>query len=515
MNDTPPTVSQSFPILSLVEDSVDQEETKHYPLPVANSVHALGGYVRHLPDALDLCPNIVACSQTTTMTTPTRTEPHFIVVDAPSVHNFTVFPNPFHAEPSDQEFWAELMAPNTPPKVPPHPPSAMAKVPLDPPRTPPKWSSFGDEEAWLAEDELDEEEIKHYPLPVANSVHALGGYVRHLPDALDSFARIVGREGVAFLFKPFGMDQLYRLFSSRRPVLLRRPFGWGIEMFAAVFAARITISPRIPFNIFSTLDCTPDSCIGLHQNTMLMLDFGRIKLDSESDFGAAFAEYVYSRCDAFSKRHGLDDPPEIQLFLPDPSPAAEIITYVAMPCNNPQPPLVLLIENFDIIETVAAQPVLDAFFSAIEDMVVAGVLHALVLFSDEGGDALLSSPRPAEQHSPDLGQERARIVLRHAIDVSRHPAFQTAVGCTTQDVRNLDDSLARSYPDAKGDIFEMLKDNNIEPVLFTDPNWERDMVLPLKKADLRVSDGDEVVYPLEPVMSVLTEKYGLAEKNLA
>ncbi|KAJ7630444.1 hypothetical protein FB45DRAFT_535333 [Roridomyces roridus] len=337
----------------------------------------------------------------------------------------------------------------------------------------------------------EDDDTKHYPLRARNAVYALGGAVRSLPNPLETFPRIIRTEGMAFLFKPFGMDQLYRLLTCRRPVLLRRPFGWGIEIFAATFAARVAIAPRVPFDIFHSDECTMDSSIGLHQDTILALDLKAV--DVESDIAATLPRYVHTRCQKYSQSYGTWDILPIESFLYSESPSAAIISYTAS--DDVQPPLILLIENFDEIQTPAAELVVNAFFHELEHLVVIGHIKALVLLSD-------------------MYDERPPVpTLQRTIDISHHPAFQTAVGCMKQDVWDLDEALAESFPEARGDVFLMLEDRGISPVLFTDPEWDKELPPshPLRVAKLRLSEGNRGVYPLEPVMEVLTEKYSLKQ----
>ncbi|KAJ7630443.1 hypothetical protein FB45DRAFT_915510 [Roridomyces roridus] len=361
----------------------------------------------------------------------------------------------------------------------------------------------------------------HYPLRVSNAVYALGGFVNSLPKPLANFPLIAETEGVAFLFKPFGMDQLYRLLACHRPILLRRPFGWGIEMFMTTFAARVAISPFVPFDTFYVDECTIDSGVGLHEDTILPLDFGGVNLsgvDVEADVAAALTGYVHRRCQQYAEHYAIRDILPIECFLASKSPAAQIISYtIVRPLtsgmmidrtNSPidctsqgqshckQLPVILLIENFDAIQTSEAERVLNAFFHRLEDMVVTGHMKALILFSDMDDDENLRVPN-----------------LQHTVDVTHHPAFQTAVGCAERDVRDLDRALAKSFPEARGDIFQLLKYKNFSPVVFTDPEWDKELPPshPLRAAKLRLSEGNRGVYPLEPVMEVLTEKYSLEQ----
>ncbi|KAJ7630453.1 hypothetical protein FB45DRAFT_915536 [Roridomyces roridus] len=327
---------------------------------------------------------------------------------------------------------------------------------------------------------------------VSNAVYARGGTVRSLPDPLETFLGIAETEGMAFLFKPFGMDQLYRLLACHRPIRLSRPPGYGIEMFTAIFMARVDNSTPVPFDTFHATECTLDSTIGLHQDTVLLLDFGGVGVGADLD--AALTAYVYARCQHYSEHHAMRNLPPIDCFLPSSSPAASIISHTVGRSLCKQLSVILLIENFDTVQAppAEAERVLNAFFHKLENMVVFGNIKGLVLFSDE-----------EKQPVPNL---------HHTVDITHHPAFQTAVGCTEEDVLDLDNALAKSFPEAEGDVLEMLKEKGvISPFLFTRADWDKDLLPlhPARAAKLCMTEANRGVYPLEPVMEVLTEKYSL------
>ncbi|KAJ7630442.1 hypothetical protein FB45DRAFT_915506 [Roridomyces roridus] len=343
----------------------------------------------------------------------------------------------------------------------------------------------------------NDERTKHYPLRVANAVYARGGTVRSLPKPLDTFPRIMETEGMAFLFKPFGMDQLYRLLACHCPILLRRPFGWGIEMFAATFVARVAIAPPVPFDIFFVDECTMDSGVGLHEDTILLLDMRGADVEAdvavEADLDAALTKYVHRRCQQHVEHYGMSDIPSMKSFLGFSSPAAKIITYTANESHRHHLPMILLIENFDDMQAPAAESVVDTFFHELEHIVVTARIKGLVLFSD------MYDEKPPVPN------------LQHAIDITHHPAFQTAVGCTEQDVRDLNRALAKSFPESPGYVSKMLVDKALSPLFFAHEDWDQELQPshPLRVAELDMSEAHRGVYPLEPVLEVLTEQYSL------
>ncbi|KAF7319751.1 hypothetical protein MKEN_00757500 [Mycena kentingensis (nom. inval.)] len=163
---------------------------------------------------------------------------------------------------------------------------------------------------------------------VTGAIYARGGYVQYLPGPLDTFNSIADKPGVAFFFKPSGIDQLYRLFQYHRPILLRRPFGWGIEMFATSFIARIDKDQTIDFAALHAPESTSDSVCGVRQHSVLALDFH--DLDTDARTVTDLAHYMHQKCNAFLEYEGLRELPSRDSFVGGSVPACEIFTCVVV-----------------------------------------------------------------------------------------------------------------------------------------------------------------------------------------
>ncbi|KAF7319746.1 hypothetical protein MKEN_00756800 [Mycena kentingensis (nom. inval.)] len=331
---------------------------------------------------------------------------------------------------------------------------------------------------------------------VSGSVYARGGYVRHLPDPLDTVNSIADKPGVAFLFKPSGMDQLYRLFQCHRPILLRRPFGWGIEMFATSFIARIDTEQTIDFASLHAPESTSDSVCGVRQHSVLALDFH--DLDADARTVKDVTDYMHQKCNAFLEFEGLRELPSRDNFVGGSAVVCEIFTCMV----GMAPPFVVVLENFDALTEPELR--MNDFFDDLAMFTRAGVIKALVL---------LSSKETSEPF-PDHDHPKVPFGLQDVLDVTHHPAFQTAIGCTASDVCDLDDALAKTFPNAMGDIFELLRSKEVFPVSFVDPNWaDIDSEDPLQEGELRTDGKDVGVYRFESVLDALNEKYELTTKN--
>ncbi|KAF7319744.1 hypothetical protein MKEN_00756600 [Mycena kentingensis (nom. inval.)] len=277
------------------------------------------------------------------------------------------------------------------------------------------------------------------------------------------------------------MDRLYRLFKHHRPILLRRPLAHDVD-FASL---------HVP-------ESTSDSLRGLHQETVLLLDFNDLDPSAHTSHGVA--SYVHEKTMAFLERTRPGRLRELDYFLRAAVPITEIVTCaVSISLGIP---FVLMIENFDAISNPEVD--LDHFFHHVERFTRTGAMKALVLFSSKE----MSEPFPQHDHP------KVPFGLQNVLDVTHHPAFQTAIGCTESDVRDLDNALAKTFPNAMGDIFELLRSKEVFPVSFVDPNWaDLDPEDPLRAEELCTDGKDVGVYRFESVLDALNEKYELTTKN--
>ncbi|KAF7296085.1 AAA-ATPase-like domain-containing protein [Mycena kentingensis (nom. inval.)] len=350
-------------------------------------------------------------------------------------------------------------------------------------------------------DEAEQEAPDFEPfLLVHNTVHACGGRVQTLPDPMDSFPDIATTPGVAFVFNPCGMDQLCRLLQQNRPIILRRPPGWGIEMFVTTFAARIERDCVVRFDSLFSDACTEDSLYGLHQNTVLMMDLRNV--EGGTDPAHNLAVYVHERCRRYLDRYNF--PPLLPLsdFLTDEHPAGSIVSCTVNTAAHTALP-VLLVEHFDTLDGIVSTDVLTGFFGRLEALTRMNLLKGLVFFSDADDGTLGSN------------QERARnsfAGLQSAVDITHHPAFQTAVGYTSLDIWNLDGAFAKFMPDKNSEpLMEILHKNNVQRRMFHDPRQTEELqpTDPLVVAELRVQNEDLFSFSLEEVFEALASKYDL------
>ncbi|KAF7319777.1 hypothetical protein MKEN_00760100 [Mycena kentingensis (nom. inval.)] len=339
------------------------------------------------------------------------------------------------------------------------------------------------------------------------SIFVRGERIERLPHPIDIFDDIIKTDHMPFLYKPGGMDQLYRLFSAHRPILLRRPAGWGIEIFAATFAARIDLRYSYHFDGLRAYTCTSESMQNLHQDCLLALDFRHVEFESESDIPRALADYVHAQCTDFCRRYGFGTVLPMDSFTMDENPASEIVLFLVGDAQSIHR-MVILIENFDALPE---SDYLQTFFAEVESVVACGWLNGFVLLSDKADPRMEECVKRFDRKTHPFPEKRktSSFGFTSLLDVSHHPAFQTAVGCTQWEVREFDEALALSFPNAQGNIFAFLHQLQPHPVLFADPESERELpsAHPSRRVRLHVDGGNEGVYALNDVYQALTEKY--------
>ncbi|KAF7319730.1 AAA-ATPase-like domain-containing protein [Mycena kentingensis (nom. inval.)] len=333
-------------------------------------------------------------------------------------------------------------------------------------------------------------------LHVHNGVYACGGLLQRLHGPMDYFSDIATTPGVSL------------------PIIFRRPHGWGIEIFAATFAARVDGNSAVSFFELRADDATEDSYRGLNKDAVLMLDLRWV--EESGDVAHDLAVYVYDRCKRFLECYNFHQLLPLGEFLTDPDPAAAIVSHTVATARRQASRPILLIENFDALESKVPSSTLVAFFGELEGLATAGFLKGLVLFSDKDDGTLSLSATGEQDESPALMAEKKApsfAGLQRAIDITHHPAFQTAVGYTSIDIWDLDEAFSESMPGERPPIFDILKDMNVRPVLFHNPEEKEELAPtdPLRMAGLDVHSPHLAAYPLEMVHEAFTKKYGLRD----
>ncbi|KAF7316724.1 hypothetical protein HMN09_00405500 [Mycena chlorophos] len=361
------------------------------------------------------------------------------------------------------------------------------------------------------------------PKHVSGNVFVRGGLAKSLPRSDTRFDDIVDTLGVPLVFNSEALEQFMRLVGCGYPLLLRRPAGWGLELFVTMLVSALDRDydrANDPFTSllgadYSTLLCPR----GLHGYIILELDFSRVH--SESDLRGKLSRFVSAHCRATLRHYGVKQP--FPTFGPE-TPAGEVITTFALFLSRlrPSTPVFLVIKNFDSLAFGASdgRQVLEEFLADLEfqcdENIIGGTLLASTL--DDGSlysqrDAFgnpASSPYPVD--------------LRSTLDLTRHPGFQSVVGFTEKDINDLDKAFKwKQSPGPR--LLDMVKESVPEPVFFADEVWCDNRVAPMgpggsavprhppQRPDIDWFACPDGVFPARAVMASLEKKYGLPHRT--
>ncbi|KAF7316743.1 hypothetical protein HMN09_00407400 [Mycena chlorophos] len=254
----------------------------------------------------------------------------------------------------------------------------------------------------------------------------------------------------------------------------------------------------------------------LHNFIILELDFRRVY--SESDLRTKLTRFVVAHCRAVLRRYEISR--EFTPFGPENNAGEAIYAFTSLlKYARPTRPLLLIIKNFDslVFSTDGCQ-VLNEFLRELEYQCVDRTLGGVLLTSTEN-DGSLTPPKDR------LGPPPYPMDLRSTWELTRHPAFQSVVGFTEQDIEDLDNAFR--WKGSSGlRVVDMVKAEMHNIVAFADEDWEDRRLPPLdleghpcstlRPQEILDLDWDlcsEEVYPANLVMMMLEKKYGFPRRN--
>nr|GAT48754.1 predicted protein [Mycena chlorophos] len=259
----------------------------------------------------------------------------------------------------------------------------------------------------------------------------------------------------------------------------------------------------------------PASLSQLHNFIILELDFRRVC--SESDLRKKLTRFVVAHCRATARKYEVG-----QHFVPfgrENDAGQAIYAYTSfLDQFRPGRPLLLIIRNFDslVFSTDGCQ-VLNELIRDLECQCNRQTLGGVLLASTEN-DGSLTPPKDR------LGPPPYPLALHSTWDITRHPAFQSVVGFTEQDIEDLDNAFG--WKGSGGTrVVDMLKAEIPHGTVFADDDWVDRRLPPLSREGKAYSflrpreilDLDclcsEEVYPANLVMMLLEKKYGFPRRN--
>ncbi|KAF7316726.1 hypothetical protein HMN09_00405700 [Mycena chlorophos] len=293
---------------------------------------------------------------------------------------------------------------------------------------------------------------------VCGNVFVHGGPLQRPPHEDEGFDEIVNTAGVPLVFKRHALEQFARLMGCGYPLLLRRTEGWGLDLVVSMLSAAFDEDyddANDPFDSLLRHQPSPVlSKCALHKFYILELDFAQ--LVRGPDLSSKLLRFVVAHCRALLKRYELE---LLALFLRH---------------NSGRPSLFLIIKNFDslIYNFTDAPVVLNAFLRDLEFACYRQVFAGLLLTSNVDIEALYAPLDDCGNPIPSLPRRPYPVDLRSALDLTRHPAFQTAVGFTEQDVNDLDDAF-KHLPSNGISLVKMVKAacGSGRSYMFADPAW--------------------------------------------
>ncbi|KAF7312546.1 AAA-ATPase-like domain-containing protein [Mycena indigotica] len=361
-------------------------------------------------------------------------------------------------------------------------------------------------------------------------IYARGATIQRLPHPQEEFDAIVNAIGVPLVFKLHTLTQIARLIDCRHALLLRRPPGWGLDLFASMVSAafdRDYNPPDDPFQILleqESLTSRPWDR-RLHGFFVLDLDFRR--LPGKDDFQTELHAYLEKECRELISHYGLNKViglPSVKKGKPE-----EFISLLAFAFKSvSRNPLLVIIRSFDepTIYYPDGHEVLNPFLNRLEYQLKDHVLGSLLLLSTwDDGSVYSCIGRPPlsliRRRKPGLQP----LDLPCTLDLTHTPAFQTAVGITRAEADALDNAFSHREPRERTRMIHML-DGYSNPSIFADifpqthqcpPDsleggdcWEGE-VNPL--AELDRSQEYEGTYAAQLVMKVFALKYGLPSEH--
>ncbi|KAF7302581.1 hypothetical protein HMN09_00892600 [Mycena chlorophos] len=357
-----------------------------------------------------------------------------------------------------------------------------------------------------------------------------GGMAKGLPQSYERFHDIMDKHGIPFVFKPYALEQFSRLLHCRYALVLRRPAGFGVETFVSLISAWLDLVYDKHNDPFATPVEPNAPRNGLHTSYVLDLDFSCIR--GTKDVAAKLCEYLSEQYRLFLDRYQLWDKipwidAKTDTYL-DPSHYIKLLAeYIRALPPSRCAPLFVIIRHFDTLAYggyVDGAKILNKLLYVLQKNVMARVVSGALLVSnrDDGtvngclGRGSPDVPLPCNPAAP------YRVKLDWALDLSHHPAFQTAVGFTEDEIEDLDRVLGAALGSKQPPLIERVRAGHIWSAVFADEGWfaaqktwagNGQEMCGYDPAQWLRNLGREhaavAVHPAQQVLALLSEKYGL------
>ncbi|KAF7318111.1 hypothetical protein HMN09_00319000 [Mycena chlorophos] len=366
---------------------------------------------------------------------------------------------------------------------------------------------------------------------VYGNVFVRGGVVQRPPVSGEGFDDILDLKGVPLVFKPDALEQFACLLGCHYPVLLRRGHGFGLPTFVSMLSAWLDLDYDSRNDPFVPLMAGSAPSAGFHAFYVLELDFAHI-YDSENLYGT-LCQYIHAQCRRLLERYDLSEkifwldiertpstrPEEYIMSL-----AGKLLILPSTSCTD----LFVIIRNCDtfIQGYVDGSQILHDFLRPLERMVMREKIGGALLVS-EWDDGTLAPCAGRKFGTPIRPKPSLfHLDLERTLDLTHHPAFQTAIGFTDAEIDDLERALAMGLGrdcDESPRVVDQIKQAGSWDEIFADEDWYRNQKTwthdlgrlhtwdPSRYLEGLGDSGASAgvpVYPARKVTETLRKKYG-------
>ncbi|KAH8835901.1 hypothetical protein DL96DRAFT_96899 [Flagelloscypha sp. PMI_526] len=353
-----------------------------------------------------------------------------------------------------------------------------------------------------------------YPA-ISGPVHKYGhGPVVRVPYAYENFDDHSTTHGVPFVDKTPSLDALTSVLGFGKMVFFRRPPSFGLTHFLFMIYAYLDASYEPTQDPFPSLAYSRWS---LHSSLIFCLDMAKVQ---GPDVGQSLLHHVKACAAQFFYRYDIL-PSDVPLFEKEDRPEW-IIPYLALQLiygpfrRKGQRPMFVIVENYERADHTTSLPTapeaMHRFFRnlsrAVDDRNVYGVLLVSTMDATEADSHIL----PATGVLPTQRIESLVFVDQRAIlDITHHPAFQSAVGFTRREIQALDDSTRNLHAPFSRPLLELVDEAGLSSYVFTrDPrNLDQSLLFIEGKLD------NAPVYPADPILDLLGQKCGMPNRSVS
>ncbi|KAF7328003.1 hypothetical protein MKEN_00381000 [Mycena kentingensis (nom. inval.)] len=269
---------------------------------------------------------------------------------------------------------------------------------------------------------------------------------------------------------------------------------------------------------------------GLHKYHVLDLDFSQLNA-YRGTLRNELLQYCVASFRSFWKENTsalqfMDKFRRLETYATDDVLPDSVIADLAFQLKmSGSKPLFVIVSNFDApalqlnFVQEHASGVLHKFLDGLVSAKLTGILSGLIFLSTSENGIVRNCIGRTHSSQPvqvDHVSPLCRVALRDVLDITYHPAFQTAAGFTAKEIGDLDDAFAKDNTSRISERLVDLVGRKCAPAVFTsDEQHQANMELvnldPFEKhplRDLDWTDANTAVYPPWDVMRLAEEKYG-------